>query len=153
MGSLDILDRALGLVVPIDGDEDPKTERRKIRRWRALVGLFVLVMGFHVAWACGLLPNFSGFAVADAVDRKVEAARADLLARLEKQEQRVQRIEDNVAAVLKLQIESRLRDLAREVCASTSPRMADLLEGEIASLQNEHQKLADERYPLPACRP
>lgn len=39
------------------------------RRWRIVVSLIIVALGFHVVWACNFIPGLDGFARAGAVDR------------------------------------------------------------------------------------
>lgn len=98
-------------------------------RWRLAMFAFCVFVTFHIAWACGLLPGFSGFAA----------------------EAQVKAVEDKVDTILKLQIEARLRDLKSEKCRAASEPLKRLLQAEIDNLQHQHKKLDGLVYVLPNC--
>lgn len=151
MAPLDILDRSLGIIDPVSGHEPSREQREKLRRWRMVVGTAILAGAFHVAWACGLLPNFSGFAIAADTESKIAVVRKEIAQQVTDLEHRVVRIERKMDSSLKLQIESRIRDLTHERCTARTQRTIDRLEAEIDSLQDDHHTITGERYPLRPC--
>ncbi|NOJ26557.1 MAG: hypothetical protein DA330_00895 [Nitrososphaera sp.] len=151
MAPLDKLDQLLGVVSPLDGSESCRERNAKLRNWRMVVGLATLVTFYHAARACGLIPNVSPYASAEDLEQKVIRVKQEVAKQVQELEQRVVRIEAKVDSSLKLQIEARIRDLVHEKCQAKKQRTVDRLEAEIDSLQDDHQRLTKERYPIMPC--
>lgn len=114
------------LVPPAD------TPGEKLLLWRVTLVLFngfiAIVMTIHIAWACGFLPGFSGFALADDIQEMRHEARDLKRVILEKEIFETRNKHCTADAVQKPFYYARLVDLVRQ-----------------------YRQLVGEAYSIPSC--
>lgn len=131
----------------------------KLHAARVLFRLSVLVF---VLWGIGIFApiGIHGFAKADDVDRKIQAAIEPIYSQLDEIKSRelaaikVQ-LDENARIqkrILAAQISSQLRDLHRLKCMTTDPIVRTRMEQDLESAQQEYIVLQAQRYPLPSCK-
>lgn len=116
MGPLDIVDALLFM-------EDTPRGRRK---WRLMMAISVVVLMGHMAWACGLIPNMDGFALAGEVKQSQKA---------------VSRIE------VKL-LEMDILDTIKQKCTAEDKRF---LASKLRDLRVQWLELTGRQYDEPQC--
>ena len=151
MAPRDLLDNVLCIIDPLSGEQQSCSPLRKMRKWRAFVGIVCICAILHIMWNTGMLFGLPGVARADDVDRKILEVREAVQAQVREVDAKVQKVENKVDTLLKLSIEDRIRSLVQERCRS-SESSVDRIQREIDSLQDEHERIAKARYPEPACR-
>lgn len=144
---IDALDKALGILDPDVDDTTGIASRAKLRRWRLTVGAFIIAASVHILWACGLLPNLSGFAIASDMDK----LRNDTAQQIRRLEGNIITVDRKVDAVLQMMIESRIRALVDEVCAADSDRLRTALMAELDGLQAQHKTISGDIYRTSRC--
>ena len=133
------------------------TQEEKLRTMR--VGYRIVVTG-SLLWAFGWFsPWLPGFARADEVDDKVQAAVEPIRSEVGQVsrkvgdiDSRMVRVESQNTRILKGQIATELRELNKIKCTSTDDHQRARLDVVIEERQEEYAKLGHDRYPLPPCR-
>jgi hypothetical protein len=155
-----------GMLWELISGELTKNESRVLRQalgrivFRTLVILHILWAGGWLAWV-GLGAGFvradeSKTVVEITVDRAVAPLREEVF-KLAAEQRKAQRelvaTSEQVRAGLQLQLEARLREFARERCSTTDAGRKERLNAEIATLQQQYQKVepSSGRYPIPRC--
>lgn len=128
------------------GDASPSERARTLR-----VAFRALIL-FHIAWACGWLPGWQGFARAEEVDGKIQTAIEPIQKQLTEINQKLAISEAVQRRILQGQIAAQLRDLHRFKCTTLDETTRARMERDIEDAQQEYRALSAERYPLPPCR-
>lgn len=123
----------------------------RLVRWRLMVSFVCALMLGHLMLACGFVPGFDGFAMADEVDDKIDQAMAPVRAQLGQITSQIAAQDDTITAIRLDQIAARLRELQQQRCAATDHDVIEAIDFDIESRQREYRALAGERYPLPPC--
>lgn len=129
----------------------------RVMRWRMLVFLMVGVLILHAARADGFFEvmGINGYAMAadiEAVKGELQQQIKDVDTKVETVNRKVDQTNDDVKAILKLQIQSRLRALQEAKCGNHSDdRLRRLMERELDDLQNQHVALTGYVYTVEAC--
>ena len=160
MAPFDLLDRALGIVVPDDGDDeaDPRPvtynhcrkQNRALRRWRATMGLITLGLVMHVAWACGLFPGAAGFAMASEVDK----VREQVARQIAVVEQRVQQVDTKVDSLQVELLDQRIFETRVAQCAAlkrNESSVAQLYGARVEAMRAKYRALTGREYQLTPC--
>lgn len=124
----------------------------RVVRWRLMMALTMAFMIFHVAWACGLLPGFEGFARANEVDDKINDKLQPIYGQLGAITSQLSESQKVQNRILQSQIAAQLRDLHRLKCSTQDDDVRSRMERDIEEAQQEYRVLSGERYPLPACK-
>lgn len=123
----------------------------RLVRWRLAVSLALAMFCIHIAWACGLMPNASGFARADDVDEKISAAVDTLYKEIGKVAKQQADTDEVVKDIRAEQIATRLRELRAVLCNATDHEDTQRLSTDIETAQRAYKKLTGERYPAQGC--
>lgn len=113
-------------------------------RWRLFISLFVLAMGFHVAWVCGFVPGLSGVAFADDVEQKIDT-------RLKPIEEKLTKVSTGVDTLLKMEYSQSIRNEMQALCNTEDQRERDRINTTIERLQEAYIAVAGARYATPSC--
>lgn len=143
----DIIDRLLGIDILSEDVCGNPAARRRSRRDRATIGLFMLAISLHVAWVCGWLPGIPG--MARMID--VQAADGELRQQVVGLRARVENVGDQVKEMLRIQMEERARGLKAERCRATTETARARLAREISVLQSSYRRLTGESLAVPDC--
>lgn len=144
------------LVEDIDPSGSPQEHARFIR-----LALRAGIVAF-IVWALGFFDYLgfdrTGFAKADELDAKVQAAieplRSEIgkIATTQAEQARVTQEQDEVLKAIRIdQVESKLRELNAIKCRLYAIEQEGL-DQEIEAAQRQHKNLTGERYQLPKCR-
>lgn len=123
----------------------------RLVRWRLAVSLALAMFCIHIAWACGLMPNASGFARADDVDEKISAAVDTLYKEIGKVAKQQADTDDVVKEIRAEQIATRLRELRAVLCNAANHTDSARLNTDIEVAQRQYKRITGERYPVPEC--
>lgn len=99
------------------------------RRWRLTVALVLLLVGFHVAWACGFVPGLDGFARADSVAV----------------------VKSDVAMIRTELLEQRLFETRVRQCTSTTSDARQYHGEKLQELRRTYYSVTGHDYPVPTC--
>lgn len=124
----------------------------RLVRWRLTIALAIAMFMVHIAWACGLMPNASGFARADEVDEKISAAVDTLYKEIGKVAKQQADTDEVVKDIRAEQIATRLRELRAVLCNATDHEDTQRLSTDIEAAQRAYKKLTGERYPAQGCK-
>ena len=124
----------------------------RLVRWRLAVSLALAMFCIHIAWACGLMPNASGFARADDVDEKISAAVDTLYKEIGKVAKQQSDTDEVVKEIRAEQIATRLRELKTMLCNAANHTDSARLNTDIEVAQRQYKRITGERYPVPECR-
>lgn len=124
----------------------------RLVRWRLTIALAIAMFMVHIAWACGLMPNASGFARADEVDEKISAAVDTLYKEIGKVAKQQADTDEVVKDIRAEQIATRLRELRAVLCNATDHEDTQRLSTDIETAQRAYKKLTGERYPAQGCK-
>jgi len=124
----------------------------RLVRWRLAVSLAIALFMVHIAWACGLMPNASGFARADDVDEKISAAVDTIYKEIGKVAKQQADTDEVVKDIRAEQIATRLRELRAVLCNATDHEDTQRLSTDIETAQRAYKKLTGERYPAQGCK-
>jgi len=124
----------------------------RLVRWRLAVSLALAMFCIHIAWACGLMPNASGFARADDVDEKISAAVDTIYKEIGKVAKQQADTDEVVKDIRAEQIATRLRELRAVLCNATDHEDTQRLSTDIETAQRAYKKLTGERYPAQGCK-
>lgn len=141
----------MGKVRELIDDLDPEGSPADHARFLRLFYRVTLVL--FVIWALGQFKyfGFPGFARANEVDEKVQAAIEPLRAEIGKVV-KAQGDQDEVLKSIRIdQLESKLRELQIIKCRIVESD-TDRLDTEIEVAQRAHRALTGERYALPPCK-
>lgn len=150
------MDALRSIFAAIFAEGTPEEHARAVR-----IAFRCLVAGYMV-WGAGFLADLGlgGFARADALDSKVQAAVEPLRAEIGKiaTQQAAQAEQFEASAELLRQIRadqlvSKIQGLRRLFCATRDASGRERLESEIEVAEQEYLTLTGGRYPLEACRP
>lgn len=124
----------------------------RLVRWRLAVSLAIALFMVHIAWACGLMPNASGFARADDVDEKISAAVDTLYKEIGKVAKQQSDTDEVVKEIRAEQIATRLRELRAVLCNAKDHEDTERLQTDIEVAQRQYRQLTGERYPAQGCK-
>lgn len=124
----------------------------RLVRWRLAVSAAIALFMVHIAWACGLMPNASGFARADDVDEKISAAVDTIYKEIGKVAKQQADTDEVVKDIRAEQIATRLRELRAVLCNATDHEDTQRLSTDIETAQRAYKKLTGERYPAQGCK-
>lgn len=124
----------------------------RLLRWRLAVSAAIAMTGVHILWACGLMPNASGFARADDVDEKISAAVDTIYKEIGKVAKQQADTDEVVKDIRAEQIATRLRELRAVLCNATDHEDTQRLSTDIETAQRAYKKLTGERYPAQGCK-
>lgn len=124
----------------------------RLVRWRLAISLAIAMFMVHIAWACGLMPNASGFARADDVDEKISAAVDTLYKEIGKVAKQQSDTDEVVKEIRAEQIATRLRELKTMLCNAANHTDSARLNTDIEVAQRQYKRITGERYPVPECR-
>ena len=122
----------------------------RLLRWRLMVSAVCAGMVVHILAACGLMPGFTGFVLAEDVDQKIEDAMEPVRAQLGQITTQIAEQDDVLKAIRLDQLAARLRELQKQRCAAVDHGTEEALDEDIER-QRSYRSLAGERCPLPPC--
>lgn len=123
----------------------------RLVRWRLAVSLAIAMFCIHIAWACGLMPNASGFARADEVDEKISAAVDTIYKEIGKVAQQQSDTDEVVKEIRAEQIATRIRELRLILCNAKDHEDTERLQTDLETAQRQYRQLTGERYPAQGC--
>lgn len=105
---------------------------------------FLLVMAFHVAYACSWLPQWTG--LDQGFVRVSDLSKAD-----QQREQRIAGVERKIDWELKLTLTREIRDASMALCKSHNPGERQGLQNYIDSLIEEYARVSGKTLTQPPC--
>ena len=121
-----------------------KATESDIFRWRLFISFFVLAVSFHIAWVCGWLPNTSGVAFADDVDKKIDEKLAPI-------EKKLTKVSSGVDTLLKMGYAEKIRAAAKSRCDTTDNHERARINSTIDALQQSYKEVSGDTYDIPSC--
>lgn len=123
----------------------------RLVRWRLTISLAIAMLGFHVLWACGMVPGVPGFARADELDAKISEALEPLYSQVGQLSKQQAETDEVVKEIRADQLANRIRELHALRCATADHDDRERLQSEIDAAQRQYRALMGERYNVDGC--